>query len=591
MSVSGNDGGSLLLVEEYFSTGDDRFVDELRGAWSPQALAALADRWKRDPRPWARRQIIAYLDLPLDRPGHQPLVKRLFKQAEQDSDDEVMAAFLAAFDRLVRLRRRMRWRYDWDSRTSWQEEELYAPRNSIRSFAGPAALDRQRRPVPPSGPRHGVLFSYHTRRYLRRRAWRYFRRLAHRRPDDYVTAICRALPLYRDADVSRGEDILECWGLVHACFGRHPALKFGASRIALRDGASLDQLSAAPSFPNLWQNPDAADHLFDLVCTAHSRLVRVWATQLLGREHQAWLSNLPIDALLRVLDHDDPEVQQFGAGLLDSLKGIESWPIATWLRLLEIRNPTVLAAICERMGRMVRAERLDVAQCLQLATAEPTPVARLGLDFLRTKQIALSDHRLLMAAGEARSAALGRELAQWVLSIVGAWQTYDREIVTCLFDSLLAEMRQAAWDWLVADGSPGRDDPVLWSRLLETPFDDLRLRLIDHLARRALSPPGVGNDELAPLWCTVLVGVHRGGRQKPKAVAQLAQALVERPERAEALLPVLGAAVRSVRSPEWRAGLSALATVVGERPELSPIVERLFPEIKLDLPAQAAAAP
>ncbi|HEX7448532.1 MAG TPA: hypothetical protein VF306_13355, partial [Pirellulales bacterium] len=344
MSVSGNDGGSLLLVEEYFSTSDDRLVDELRGAWSPQALAALADRWKRDPRPWARRQIIAYLDLPLDRPGHHPLVKRLFKQAEQDGDDEVMAAFLAAFDRLVRLRRRMRWRYDWDSRTSWQEEELYAPRNSIlpqkhRRHINPRTGGRV--DVPVKVPRHGVLFSYHTRRYLRRRAWRYFRRLAYRRPNDYVAAICRALPLYRDADVARGEDILECWGLVHACFGRHPALKFGASRIALRDGASLDQLAAAPSFPEFWQKPDAADHLFNLVCTAGSRLVRVWATQLLGREHQAWLSNLPIDALLRVLDHDDPEVQQFGAGLLDSLKGIESWPIATWLRLLEIRNPTV----------------------------------------------------------------------------------------------------------------------------------------------------------------------------------------------------------------------------------------------------------
>ena len=60
---------SSLLVDESFATEDDRFVDHVRMVTAPKYLAALADRWKKDPRPWARRQIIEYLALPLDRAG------------------------------------------------------------------------------------------------------------------------------------------------------------------------------------------------------------------------------------------------------------------------------------------------------------------------------------------------------------------------------------------------------------------------------------------------------------------------------------------------------------------------------------------
>ena len=36
-----------------------------------------------DHRPWAREQVLRYVALPMDRPGHQPVVKRLFKHAEE----------------------------------------------------------------------------------------------------------------------------------------------------------------------------------------------------------------------------------------------------------------------------------------------------------------------------------------------------------------------------------------------------------------------------------------------------------------------------------------------------------------------------
>ena len=77
-------------------------VEESHQCHIPQRCAPIADRWRIDPRPWARQQLLNYLRLPFDQPGHQPVVKRLFKHAESKGDDEVMAAFLVAFDLLVR---------------------------------------------------------------------------------------------------------------------------------------------------------------------------------------------------------------------------------------------------------------------------------------------------------------------------------------------------------------------------------------------------------------------------------------------------------------------------------------------------------
>ena len=125
---------------------------------------------------------------------------------------------------------------------------------------------------------------------------------------------------------------------------------------------------------------------------------------------------------------------------------------------------------------------------------------------------------------------------------------------------------------------PGYSDAGLWCRLLETPYDDLRLPLIDELARRS-TLPGAGADDLAPVWCSVLLGVHRGGRQKIKATQQIARKLADDPAQAEKLLPVLVVAVRSIRGAESRAGLAAVVSAVEARPELGPLVRQQLPEL------------
>jgi len=578
MPAPANQRGQMLLAEEYFASENNLFVETLRSVSQPQTLAAFTDRWKKDPRPWARQQALAYVAKPFHCPGHQPVVKRLFKQAEATADDELMAAFLIAFDRHVRREIRTRHRWDFQARAGYQEETLVTPRDVLNPAGGASGTT-----ATTAVANKGKLFKYRTRYYLRRRAWRYFRRLGYRQPAKYLPAIARVLGGYEDADLQRGENILDSWGLVHACFGEHEALEFGATHIRLKNGRSLGELSAAPCFPDAWKKADAAPLLFSLVWQGRSRLVRVWAMQLLQSEHAGY--SVPVDDLLRLLEHADAEVQQFGAKLLESSAELGTLPVGAWLRLLQARNEEALQRICDLFGKHVAAGRLSLAECLELARARPAPVARLGLSFLQARAITTpSEREALRALADAQCPAIAAELAAWALGILGRPEHYSCDQVTCFFDSLRTGMRAAAWAWLIAD-SPGVDDAVLWSRLAETPYDDIRLKLVDYLQRSA-RPPGTGADRLQSVWRSVLLGVHRGGRQKAKAARQIAQAIVEDPTRGNTLLPVLAVAVRSVRGPEARAGLAAVVSAVEACPQLAEAVHRYLPELNL---AQAPA--
>jgi hypothetical protein len=220
---------------------------------------------------------------------------------------------------------------------------------------------------------------------------------------------------------------------------------------------------------------------------------------------------------------------------------------------------------------------------VEMAVAAPVPVARLGLDLLKGKVIGTDDERDALARlADARSAGVAGEIATWALGILGASDTYAVDRVVRFFDALLQPTRQAAWAWLTGEAKPpAYDDPALWSRLIETPYDDLRLRLIDALKHRAMLP-GVAADKLGPaVWAPVLLGIHRGGRAKLSALRQTADAIARDPANAGPLLPVLAVAIRSVRLPEARHGLAALVQAVDAHPALVDDVRRHFPELEL----------
>lgn len=576
---------SFLAVEEYFTAADERFVEALRSAHQPKQLAAFVTRWQQDPRPWAREQMRRYLLLPLDSQGHQVVIKRLFKWAEKQQDIELLAHFAVAFDCLVRRVKKTRHRYDWQTRTSSQEEVLHTPRNSF-PLAGPPkkqtnAFTGQTYEFQPPVPRNALLFKYRTRYYLRRRCWRFFRRLKFQQPERYVPAVAEILRLYRDRDLSQGQDLLECWSLLHAMYRHHPTLQFGATNIRVAEGARLADLAPAPAYPELWQSPAAAESLFELVAAAEARLVRSWTIELLNKEHASRIAAFSLDSVLALLEHHDPAIQQFGFECLERSDSLDMLPLKTWLELINIDQPGLQAQLSSLFQRHVPADKLTLAECVELASAAAVPLARLGWNYLRQRRIdPAQDKPMLTRLTKLRCGALGREITSWLLGHFARGEHYDREILSACCDSLLPEVRVAAWDFLVQT-TPARDDAVLYARLAESPHDDLRLRLIDELQRKS-ELPGLTDQALTPLWATVLLGVQRGNRQKPKAAAQLAAAMVKQPSQTAELLPVLIVAVRSIRGPEMRAGLAALMQVLERCPELQAIVAAQLPELSFD---------
>jgi hypothetical protein len=398
--------------------------------------------------------------------------------------------------------------------------------------------------------------------------------------------VAEVLAKYRDADVAKGENILDNWSLLNIAFRQSEVLKFSPTRVQLADGRSLAELTAAPKFEDLWKHADSAAVLLKLLTDAQSRLVRVWAMQLIKRHHAQSMQQISAEQLLALLDHHDEEVQQFGANLLETLAAIDTWPIETWLRLLETRSVTALATICQVMQQRVRPERLDVSQCVALACARATPVSRLGLSWLKAQRIDIArDRAAIVQLASAQCEAVGVEIAEFALSTLGTEANYRTDDVVAFFDSLNPEVRRGAWLWL-APQSAGYGDAALWARLTETPFDDVRIRMVDELNKRAQEKQHEGallRQDLTHVWTTVLLGVHRGGRAKLKALRQISQRMAERPAEAERLIPVLAVAIRSVRLPEARAGLSGILSAVNARPELESTLANWLPELRLSV--------
>jgi hypothetical protein len=578
---------SKLLLDECFAAADDRFLSEWIKFRSPEIIAAYVQQWVADSRPWARQQMIKYLAMDLNFPGHELFVKRAYRHFESVRDHEMLGHFMVTFDRLVRRSRIAVPRWDRSTRELIQDEHLYARPNKTvipetgRTVTYGTGKHQRTFPLPDlrNNPKNR-LFRHRTRNFLRRRVWRYFRWLSYRNPTEYLAAISRALCVYTDAEFKLGENIIDNWSLMHACYFHSDALTFTAAHTNLAPGQSLATLSAAPYRPEIWQTAEAATHLIHLTGNAQSSLVRVWVMELLRRDHQQAISQIDMKILVSLLRHSDARVQEFASQLFREHQGLASMTVSAWLEVLQQSDRSLLPIICEAMTKHVASARPENAQLLLLATAEPVPVAALGLRMLqeRHQQRKLSATELVQLS-RAQCAATAGELTTWALTQLNSAENYTVDSVIEFFDSLLEPMREAAMTWLEDSTSRGHDDSVLWSRLIETPFDDVRLRLVNCLQHRT-TQPNTDVNSLNHLWCSVLLGVHRGGRAKLKAMQQIQAAILRDSRQAEKLLPVLSVAARSLRAPERRGAISALASLKCGNPELEAPIRLHLPELQ-----------
>lgn len=578
---------SKLFLDECFAAADDRFLSEWIKFRSPEIIAAYLQQWLADTRPWARQQLVNYLAMDLNFPGQELFLKRSYRHFESARDHEMLTHFLVAFDRLVRRNRIVAPRWDRSARELIQDERLFARPNKTVipeiGRTGTHGTGKHQRTFPLPDIRNkpkNRLFRHRTRNFLRRRVWRYFRWLSYKNPSEYLAAMSRALGVYTDAEFKLGENIIDNWSLMHACYFHSDALKFTAAHSNLAPGQSLATLIAAPYRAEIWQTAEGATHLIQLVGNAQSRLVRVWAMELLQRDHQQAISQIDMTILVAMLKHSDARVHQFASHLFRDHLGLASMTVSAWLEVVKQSDRSLLPMICEAMTKHVASARLDNPQLLLLATAEPVPVAALGIRMLQDRH---QQRRLSMAEitqlSRAQCAATAEEMTAWALQQMNSDENYSVDSVVDFFDGLLEPMRTAAMTWLEDSSSHGHDDAVLWSRLIETPFDDVRLRLIDCLQQRT-TLPDVDVNSLNHLWCSVLLGVHRGGRMKLKAMQQIQAAILRDSRHATKLLPVLSVAARSLRAPERRGAIAAMASLRNGNPELEAAIRSHLPELQ-----------
>lgn len=447
------------------------------------------------------------------------------------------------------------------------------PARAPRPVTGRKA--KQGEPATFHGPGLAV-FSRRTRRYLARRAFRYFRRLAHRDPARYRRAMAVALPLYRDEELQAPEQLLDAWSLCHVLFGSSPALERIPGGVALADGHTLKELAPAPLFEQAWR--DGFDELLALVERARCRTVRSWALSLVKRLHLERLQGLPLSRIRAMLGSPVEEVQSLGAELLESAPGLDALPIGEWLELLRVQNPALLPSLCDLVRERVAPERLTLEQCVALACSPAAPVAQLGLAWAKQKPVQGAGALASLAplAG-ARAPSVRAEAVAWFAELLRQSREAQPELVRDLIDARFADARARGLELMLGDERL-RDQAQLWAALAESPYDDVRAVLVKHLEERARA---FGPQTLRHLWASSLLAVHRGGAAKRRVVAQLAQRITAAPGEAAALLPLLAIALRSVRAPERRSALAALSQAAFREPKLRGAIAQAMPELKL----------
>jgi hypothetical protein len=601
--------GSWLRVEALVEQGDPEFAEELRRIQDVDRLGSFAKVLYNDRRATTRRLMIQYLQLPFNAFRHEALLKRLFKLAEAAQDDEVMAYFMVGLDRCIRREKRSRNRYDWSSRESWVEESVRTPRGTELPRKGNSFVFQNRITglpmAAPSPEKHDrmFLFSLATRKYLRRRVWRYFRKIGKLDADRYKQAIRHALVLYTDQDCKDGLAMLDNWSLVHALFKNSDTIAAKSRSWKLVESRSLSELRAAPAFLNAWNKN--AEPLMGLLDDARCRPVRQWAMDLLREQHTDALNKSPIDRLLPWIRSTDDGLARFGADLLHNSNRLGTIQVKTWLELVREANPSVLDVLCKLMFQTLSPDVVSLRDAVDMACSRSIAIAELGMQWLEPKEpTSDQDIQDLLLTLEAQSEAIRPKLVDRVRLKLDRIERMDitgnrTEWILEYLDSRHSDVRDIGWAWLQQRDQIAKDYH-LWQRLIETPYDDLRLKVIQLLHFETLEPSGspltpapsrdiamlidasqLPTDRIRFLWASALLNVYRGGKQKPGIVKAIVARLHSHSDETKELMPILAVALRSVRSMEWQAGLAGIVSLVEKKTEVLEWVRTHFPELNL----------
>ncbi len=548
--------GSILLIEELFEHADPRFVPELlKSRHHLSGLRPLAQRWLRDKRPFARKALVKYIRLGTDLPGHRPLIKKLFKLAEEAGDEQLMLQFMVAFDRLVDR--------------SIVKFLAYDPKaGRFRPAVRRVATDQKKW-------RSNDQFSLRTRMYLGRRVYRFFRRIGFRDPERYGALMRQALYLYAEEDVPSQEVLLDRWSLFHVLYWSHPAFSRRPHQIVIHKGHTLTELGPAPHFPDSWRSKDALGELLSLLGRAQNAIVREWIIEWVKSEHLPSHKELKLSLLWPVFQSPHLDVQSFSQELVSRIEGPGRLSSEDWTKLLATDNEAAIPELLTLFETHVRPERIQLQACVALVKEGQSPVAMLMLQWIQAKSPGPEEYPVLLGMLDAKAHDARKLAAQWLCSCLGAHPAplLLREVL----DSPHQEVRAQALDLVRSHAAYNRETRLAVA-MAESPYSDVRDALVASLEhwQAKLEPSSVHH-----LFARTLLSVRNGGRPKQAVLRHLSEAVLQEPARTEELMPLLAIALRSIRGRERRFALAAIAKGVFARPQIRQTVERLIPELSL----------
>jgi hypothetical protein len=587
----------FLQPAELLEQAQELPVQVLRQLQDPRWLAAIAELFVADQRPESRALLLRYLRAPLNAPGHEIFIRKLLKQAEANADDQVLGLLLVALDRTIRRR----------IRPSDSDKSMIADPSEN---ALPGAADSTRKKIilrTPAGtilPRlSGVtpvtdafvvtidsgkaddsasvfpqcLFTVTTRRFLQRRLWRYFHKLGQKFPDRYANAAFMFLQEYCDNDTPDGLSLLDCHGLMQCLFGHSAVVIAAKTGWKLRPENRLADLTAAPAFPEIWQQVPLK--LWQLARSKNSRVVRQWATQLLQREHSMALAQFPVTEILELLTIDDPDTCRLALALLENDRQWQRITAGQWKDLVSAMPENNAAAITPLLQRTLdSAETQPEIRRAILCSARPEQAtAALQSIVVRSPDVTETAVELLELTALA-SAYCTSVITQWVWSIIESCALPAADRLVPLLENPQISVRLIAMEWL-------NRQPLLWSapeltqRMLQSDYPDVCQWLVTQtdtplgrLVYRHAEFPSVA-DALARLWRTVTSKPSCTVATHTFVLQQVAWRLQKNNAEQTALLPILIQGLHSAKTMVQRQSLVLLTQLTTRNPQQLPSLE------------------
>jgi len=382
--------------------------------------------------------------------------------------------------------------------------------------------------------------------------------------------------LYSNDHLTTPEMLLDSWGLLHLLYWSSPEITRAPSGARLTAGKRLQDIAPCPMHAAAWEGREAFEDLFRLVRDARSRTVQRWARLVIERDFSTELRGVPVDRLLILLRSGSEEAEALSLAALRGSSELDKVGVSTWLELLALRNLDTVQQVCALVEKHVHPGRLALAQCVELATASVATVAALGLKWTQEKATdRRSDLDLLLRLSEARTPTVRAAAAKFVGARLEASKHVLPTDTRFLADARFRDVRQ---EGLRLAHAVFPSSVALWGQLSESPHDDVRIDVIRTLESLRDS---LDDSSHRRLWATSLLAIHRGGRAKRLVAKQIAERVAEAPNLADELLPLLRVALRSVRPPERRAGLAALAQAARANASLREAMTRLIPELSI----------